>query len=572
MSRSITFANNWPPLWAERLSTRLRWLEGSRLRVNLILCLCLPLAGHLCFSWAGYNPTDDGFILAGSRRILEGQVPHRDFISVRPPGSYLVHLPFVLWGGEFTYWLSRAFVCLQFALIARAWAILAAKYLDVLRSPREQILLTLIVFSLGLHHFPIMAWHSLDAVFFSTMGILLATNPRPGLQVAGYALLGFAPLCRQNFLPVLPAALLLLGGWRRPVLWLATGAPMAAFLCILCLLGALPDFIQQMTAPTQLASEGFRPQLLSWWVLPGIIWALALAVIERRPRRRFRWTGLMICAPVLATAAALAVSVRCFEAASFVLLGLVAGLALLSHGSLGGAGRAPLGLPVLVVVLSWCVSISYGLNSPELMVGGLTAMALAYAWAAECDRSGHLPNNDRPPIPILARPVAVLFSLAVLSVAALGWARCTHIYRDVAGWQLRYPLANVLPGGQLLRSNVNTCGFLADIRAIEAQITTQEMAILPDVAGYWVQSARTNPLPVDWPLERELPSPELVQRVVDRLEANRGRITILVQRVLAAKLGRELRPVPDEGYSPIVSYVRSHFSQTGQTRYFDLYR
>jgi hypothetical protein len=40
----------------------------------------------------GFNPTDEGFVLAGSYRILHGQVPHLDFISPRPAGSLVIHV------------------------------------------------------------------------------------------------------------------------------------------------------------------------------------------------------------------------------------------------------------------------------------------------------------------------------------------------------------------------------------------------------------------------------------------------------------------------------------------------
>ncbi len=85
-------------------------------------CLLLaPAICHLSFSWMGYNPTDDGFVLAQSRRILDGQIPHRDFISVRPVASALLHAPSVLLGGDRTYWWSRGFVWVEFSCIAWAW-------------------------------------------------------------------------------------------------------------------------------------------------------------------------------------------------------------------------------------------------------------------------------------------------------------------------------------------------------------------------------------------------------------------------------------------------------------------
>src|SRR5437870_11810474 len=93
--------------------------RGMILRAAAALVV-LPLAAHLAFSWIGFNPTDDGWVLAMSRRILDGEVPHRDFLLDRPALSPLLHAPVVLLGGESTFWLSRGVVCFEWALLAFA--------------------------------------------------------------------------------------------------------------------------------------------------------------------------------------------------------------------------------------------------------------------------------------------------------------------------------------------------------------------------------------------------------------------------------------------------------------------
>src|SRR3954453_16153466 len=96
-------------------------LADQSVLVSVAFLLIVPTAAHLLFSWRGFAPVDDGFTLAYSRRILEGQVPHRDFIIIRPFISPLIHRPFVLFGGDYTYWASRFFVLFQFACLSWAW-------------------------------------------------------------------------------------------------------------------------------------------------------------------------------------------------------------------------------------------------------------------------------------------------------------------------------------------------------------------------------------------------------------------------------------------------------------------
>src|SRR5258708_31765250 len=52
--------------------------EAVRRLGFLSIPIVVAVAAHLEFSWMGYTPTDDGWVLAGSRRILAGQIPHRD--------------------------------------------------------------------------------------------------------------------------------------------------------------------------------------------------------------------------------------------------------------------------------------------------------------------------------------------------------------------------------------------------------------------------------------------------------------------------------------------------------------
>jgi len=57
-----------------------------------VLVVAAPALAHFAFSSLGFPATDEGFVLAYSRRILAGQVPHRDFIFIRPAGSPIAHL------------------------------------------------------------------------------------------------------------------------------------------------------------------------------------------------------------------------------------------------------------------------------------------------------------------------------------------------------------------------------------------------------------------------------------------------------------------------------------------------
>src|SRR6266700_1685240 len=109
-------------------------MNNTRSKKNELLVLAsflilVPLLSHSSFSWMGFTPTDEGFTLAYSRRMLDGQVPHRDFIIIRPFLSPLIHVPIVMLGGAYTFWMSRLFVWFELTSIAWLWTSIVSRLL-----------------------------------------------------------------------------------------------------------------------------------------------------------------------------------------------------------------------------------------------------------------------------------------------------------------------------------------------------------------------------------------------------------------------------------------------------------
>ena len=68
--------------------------------------------------------------------------------------------------------------------------------------------------------------------------------------------------------------------------------------------------------------------------------------------------------------------------------------------------------------------------------------------------------------------------------------------------------------------------------------------IIPDVAANWVISSQTNPLSIDWPQNSELGRQELVDRIIEDLEAHRGGLIVIVQKYQASSLASGFTPLP----------------------------
>lgn len=149
----------------------------------------------------GFNPTDQGFILAAAHRILLGEVPHRDFISPRPLGSPLMHtLDFFLPGPLF-----ETSTVLGIAEIVAYSLVLGTLVLGVgpLRWRPLQAAAVGAAALVNMHKFPLMVWHTVDGLLLVSAGFLLVhrgVRGRTWNLWLGFMLLGAACTVKQSFL------------------------------------------------------------------------------------------------------------------------------------------------------------------------------------------------------------------------------------------------------------------------------------------------------------------------------------------------------------------------------------
>jgi hypothetical protein len=528
--------------------------------------LVVPTLAHLLFSWRGFAPVDDGFTLAYSRRILEGQVPHRDFIIIRPFLSPLLHTPFVLFGGEYTYWVSRFFVWFQFACISWAWVCIADRAFGNPFDNATKLLVALASFAASVHYFVLTAWHTVDGLFLASIGVwMLLTRQHKGTRIFGYLLVAAAYLCKQSFLFVAPLTVLLLGDWREKKYWLAITLPAVGYCAYLLVTGSLREATLQMASQTGFLSTGVL-SYLNYGTLLGVLMgycstfllntgSVPMLRVERLPR--------YIGAALLTAMPAFFIAVGLYRGSlgiiSFGIFGMVVGAVLyrVSIGTVRDGDRAPVVL--IALLLAWSASLSVGYNFPALLLGPLFTILAAFVYSMR----GSLD-------PRFLRATLVIAGIAIL--VGFGVARPHYIYREQSSSELTMSLDGVLPGGRLIYTNPNTYDFLVDLNDATDEVSSRDRtyAIVPDVPGYWVQSRQTNPLPVDWPQPVELGSQHLVDRVTRDLEAEKGEVVVIVQKVHAFYLADGFVPLDEDQYA-VVRYVRENFEKTGETEFFELY-
>jgi hypothetical protein len=523
------------------------------------------LPAHFAFSWMGFNPTDDGVFLAAARRILNGQVPHRDFIWPYPALTSIVHAPEVAFGCNHILWLSRLILWIELAALAWCWTLIASSVLQPRPSSSERIAMGLPAFAISIHTFQLITWYTIDALFALSLGIALRLIGPRRMAPAAYFLMGCACLFKQSFLPAAPLLLIMFGDWRKPSRVIAAAAPPVAYGLFLLATGALRDAIVQCSARTNIIRIGLEPYVAHWEVPLGAAFGLFSLYLARR----IRPAAFLILAPVAGTALIVAVRNGRSASAFLVIFGIAAGA---TYGIWRWfPERRPLSfIGALALIAGWFTSLSYGENHPGFAAGALSLFLVACFYA----------------IAPRAKAAAVC-ALSVFVVACIAYARYDHSDGDRRPAELRYALDGVLPGAAGLRTNVNTFRYLADM-AIARKRAGVQCAVLPDNAGIWVASPQPNPLSIDWvqllidderlgtsiakALDNRGENP-LQARIIGDLDRQRGKIAVLIQKVEAGTLYARIEPLHElPEWKPVVDHVRNSMVKVDETEFFDIYR
>ncbi|MBI4863537.1 MAG: hypothetical protein HY815_25220 [Candidatus Riflebacteria bacterium] len=484
---------------------------------GLVFIVVAGTLAHLAYSRYGFNPTDEGYLLSASRRILDGQVPHRDYITLRPAGTHLLHAHILLWGGDRLIWWSRWVAWVQVAAIAWIWVWIVGRSSTALTGAGARFAGGVAAFVACAHVFPIMPWNSIDGLLFLSLGSALSL--REGGAVAGAVLIGASALFRQNFVLGIPPLLLVLGTFRRPACWVAAGVPFGLYGVFLWVAGALPDATIQLFSHSGSADRVWTVVRESLAVLRGALAAVvALSVatfVGRWPVRG---------AIYLSLGAALWLSLRLlglpFTQAGLLggwfVCGLAIGVLPFTAGRSLEAARAA----ALSLVAAWAVSISEGWNLPSLACGGPVLVFFAAWLEAEA--------RNRSPAPFA--PVIVWTLLAAAAVVVMDFNRQTAVYMDRPVRELTFDLTGVLPGARGILTGRFTRDFLAELEELRADLTRRgrRYGLIPQTPQFWVTSPQPNPLSSDWPINAELNHPALRSRVVGEIDRLRGSVSFIV--------------------------------------------
>jgi hypothetical protein len=535
------------------------------------------------FSRLGFNPTDDGFILAEAYRVARGAVPHVDLISPRPLGSAYLHVV-DLWLPFRLMLVSRGMAVVYVVAYTAFLATLTFRRLPW-RWNVVQMIGAAGAVLVNQHVFPLMPWHTTDGLLLVSGGFVLlecgvgtfddaraeVSTRRRWARVVGLLAIGSAVTVKQSFFPAPVLALVRVawlerarpGGARRARLAAdvaSLAAPALVYSAWVALRGGLGAMERQLTSARGAsavrlldelrvgASRGAFVRLLlvvSALLIAGAVVRRAASV--QRERRRVPVANALEGAGILVRIAITAVVVSSMLGSDLT-YGESWGWRMLGALLLVLAWRAVVdrrfdGAAVLVALLAWMVSLSWGYANPNLLAGSVTLVILARVWdGAQLSWPGR-----RVVAASLTMTALVAFTVTARTFET---SRRASVYFDRASAALTATLDGASSEFGGVRTNPVTARYVEAAAACVRRFPASRVAILPDNPGLTAVLGLRDPFPIVWMYPPEFEGAEASIVGAARQLARDGDYLVLFQTVDTfglATMSRLPHATPDSG-------------------------
>ncbi|MEA1873770.1 MAG: hypothetical protein U9N51_04990 [Bacteroidota bacterium] len=484
----------------------------------------------------GLNPTDDGVVLAQSWRIIQGEIPHIDFISIRPVGSGLLHTIHFLFPTPLEI-TARYFVLFQFFIIAFSWV----QFFRLKSNFKHEIPISyqlsilLIAWMFGTYNFNLFSWTTIDAIFWTSLGLYFserAFHIRRSWLMLSFGIFAFsmAALSRQTFFLFFIFGIIWIA-WRiyhskkykTAIIALLIGLiPFLAYAIMIAANDAGKAFITQMSGRTDFYDTAINTFWLRFksseirWVNLSII-AIALfggiaRTLSHKVSAFFATLPAMRMVFILETGLILYFFYRSITyfagnysenyllpfLAFWILLDM-----LLLHISIQENKLRNCMPAWAALFVAWVTAISYGCNTPVFAFGILT-IAIIWLYLKKHQDALLLKQNWlRIALPAISLIITIITIKSQFEVN----------YRDLGKSQHTHNLSKINPAYGNITTNENTFSYFSEIDSLIQifQTRNESFVFIPDNAIIYPIYRLTNPLPLDWAQTGEMPLQELAK-------------------------------------------------------------
>lgn len=560
--------------------------------ISSIIIICFAIAVNYTGT-EGFNPSDDGVVIAQSYRIFNGEIPHKDFISIRPVGSGLLHIIHLILPLPLMHSM-RFFIIIQSLIIAMLMAIVIKEiYNDEFKAdiPLPSILGVLLLgFILTLLDYNMFPWTTIDAIFWSMMAFALLMskhNHRLFINILALLFVSMAALSRQTF--VLIAAVLFLHVFlinlrnnkifRAFVLMIIGSLPISGYLFFLYYHQALTDFFSQMTGRTELIETGFIQYGKYLLHSPSIALHIAVGLlfvassVWRKSNNKLQSlikNKAYIFSIIILVYAYFSISYHFLDNVQdiyrmpFEMFWLLIDMILLSWISIKLMSKTYY-VSVFVLILAWTSSVSLGDNSPVFASGILASMILYLGISI-------IKLNIKTDIvlPVKIIGIAMILILTVFSF----YGQKKWNYRDLPARQLQYKLLDANPNFGKTLTNNTTGAYYKELSELYYSLPNAKdhIMVLPNNAMFYPMFNTLNLLPLDWMQPAEYVGQEdRVNKSVSDLCQKEG-YYFVIDKIESKNMAFEIKQLNFDSY-PYMDIIFTYCSPISiDSDYFVLYK
>lgn len=511
----------------------------------------------------GYDDADNGWTLATSWRIFNGQIPYRDILLIRPPLSPIFH-SIILFIVPPT--LQLIFSRLLFYILMALSAFFASSILNKsLKLNINTYLLATLGFVFSVHNFPPMAWHTVDAIFFSVLGLYLLTIKDSYISLFGGVLsLFFAALCKQPFylMPILGILYVLMShsNLKRIVItFIFFTVLLLSFVFILTNLNILHDFINYTSGSTSISDliqSGFKNYLninIVYFLIPFIFWLIirSTKVYEKykldKSLMSFLFIAIVLLYPIIPLLKGLLhhqynYNVM-FNPSLSRLLFLITFLFLLSN-----LNRLKVFLPLwFLLSISWCASISWGYAMPVLF-----STPLIYGFILVSNQYFDVKNVTKLAISILCLGSIVYF-------IAYQKPYCNPIRSE-----LKYDLSNIFPKLSYIKVSKETFDKYNELFLLHKKYG-DNFKTLPGMPLSNYLTDTQSPINIDWVINAETSNHN-----DDLINILKAKNTIIFIEKIPQLISVD--STNNKFNSSVTFYIKNNWNKIDECNNFEVYR
>ncbi|MDD2386286.1 MAG: hypothetical protein PHP52_05835 [Bacteroidales bacterium] len=463
----------------------------------------------------GFNPTDEGVILSQSWRIINGEIAHTDFISIRPVASaYLHSLNFVIPGSVVEN--ARIFVLFQYFIIALVMSIMCFRTLERINKKKYHFTYFFALLIAGLTvtilNYNLYSWTTIDAVFWSVIALPLIFSKNKWKIAVGLLLTSLAALSRQTFAVITLSGFLYVVYQNRrefvkfiPV-FIIGALPFLAYFIMLMSSNGLSEFISQMTGRT----EFFQTAILQFakkFILgmtsalnTACLFICALLYFKRKSafRKMFITKGYHSLISIIYLFFTIVITVRHFILPEVDIYSLPFDLFFMTvfftvfHYLLNPDNLALRKISVASLIIAWTSSISLGDNSPVFAAGILLISLTIMCF----DVILSYPST-------LTKPITNKYLLITLSIIIFGFGLYSQPrvnYRDTASDEYVTGLGLASEEFGDIRTNRHVVAYYNELSDIFYGLDNaiNNTVVFPNNAMFYTAMKTRNPAPVDW--------------------------------------------------------------------------